>query len=167
MKSVGYGSENQRQQLPMRCCVSTAGMSCNENRCSLYHMLTGEHNRLTVGGPCRVADDAVHEVVVQQAEVGHRGAQVEVDDVLLRDAAQVLHVAHPRQRVGQLRVAGQLVVVPAKRKRAQERVQMSSGPNGFTPSRDHHSDQARQNTATGLADRSRARQQNPAEHPSI
>ena len=65
------------------------------------------------GAPVGVADDAVHEVVVQEAEARDGRLHVEVDGVLARHAPQVLAVAHPRQRRYHLAVPRHLDVVPA------------------------------------------------------
>ena len=64
--------------------------------------------------PVGVPHDAVHEVVVHEAEAGDRGPEVQVDNVLASHALEVLGVAHPRQRVHHLVVPRQLVVVPAR-----------------------------------------------------
>ena len=63
--------------------------------------------------PVTVAHDAVHEVVVEQAELGDGGLQVQVDGVLRGHAPQVLRMAHPGQRRHDLAVARHAQVVPA------------------------------------------------------
>ena len=52
---------------------------------------------------------------VHEAELADWGLQVEVDDVLLADALQVLAVTHPAQVVDDLLVARDLEAVPARR----------------------------------------------------
>lgn len=65
------------------------------------------------GAPVGVAHDAVHEVVVQEAETRDGRLHVEVDGVLARHAPQVLAVAHPGQRRDHLAVPRHLDVEPA------------------------------------------------------
>ena len=54
-------------------------------------------------------------VEVHEAELADWGLQVEVDDVLLADALQVLAVTHPAQVVDYLLVARDLEAVPEHR----------------------------------------------------
>ena len=75
--------------------------------------ITLEGQQLPVG----VAHDAVHEVVVQEAEARDGGLHVEVDGVLPRHAPQVLAVAHPGQRRYHLAVPRHLDVEPAAQHR--------------------------------------------------
>ena len=63
--------------------------------------------------PVGIAHDAVHEVVVHEAEARDRWSQVQVNHVLPRNAAQILGVAHPGEGVDDLVVPRQLVAIPA------------------------------------------------------
>lgn len=66
------------------------------------------------GLPVGFAHDAVHQMVVKQAEAGDRRLHVQVYGVFPRHPPQVLAVAHPCQRVHNLIVAGHLDVEPVQ-----------------------------------------------------
>lgn len=58
--------------------------------------------------PVGISHNAVHEVVVHQAEARDWGSQVQVNDILLTHSPQGLAVTHPCQGIHYLLVARQL-----------------------------------------------------------
>lgn len=64
--------------------------------------------------PVGIPDDAVHEVVVHEAEARDWRPQVEVNDVLLAYSPQRLAVTHPCQGIHYLLIPWQLDAKPVR-----------------------------------------------------